>query len=175
MSREFEGVGVGLGVAQRLTKLMQGTLEVVSVYGEGSTFRLTLPLQRWLENEDNQILAGKNLAFFTVKAPSYFTTVMTQFGAHVEEFTERELLMNHIFSTSAPILFISSQVMMDEILQLVTHIRQLESKHRLLIVCYYDNLTQKQINELHAAGVDICQSTQLPHKAQAQAIKYWLE
>ena len=100
---------------------------------------------------------------------------MSKFGAHVDDFTEREALMNHIFSTSAPILFISSQVAIDEVLRLVTRIRQLESKHRLLIVCYYDSLSQKQINELQAAGVDICQSTQHSHKAQAQAVKQWLD
>ncbi|WP_230656414.1 sensor histidine kinase [Psychrobacter sp. I-STPA10] len=175
MSREFEGVGVGLGVAQRLTKLMDGKLEVDSVYGKGSTFRLLLPLQIWMQNEDNQILSGKRIIFYTVKPPSYFPAMITQFGAQVDEFSEIDALMNHIFTTSASGLMISSQVKVVDAMMLAEHIRQLESNHRLLIIYYYDDLSQKQMDELLASGVDICQTTQLSHKAQAQAIKSWLE
>jgi signal transduction histidine kinase/HPt (histidine-containing phosphotransfer) domain-containing protein len=37
------GTGLGLAISQQLTSLMKGTLTVDSVYGEGSTFTLTLP------------------------------------------------------------------------------------------------------------------------------------
>jgi len=38
-----EGTGLGLPISRRLAEMLQGTLEIESEAGEGSTFRLTLP------------------------------------------------------------------------------------------------------------------------------------
>jgi signal transduction histidine kinase len=38
-----EGTGLGLPISRRLAEMLQGTLDVESEVGEGSTFRLTLP------------------------------------------------------------------------------------------------------------------------------------
>ena len=42
-----EGAGIGLALSRRLAELMQGTLEVDSVPGQGSCFRIRLPLAAW--------------------------------------------------------------------------------------------------------------------------------
>ena len=39
----IEGTGLGLAITQRLLNMMGGTIEVKSVYGEGSTFTATIP------------------------------------------------------------------------------------------------------------------------------------
>ena len=43
-TRQFSGAGLGLAIVQRLAGLMGGQCAAESVPGEGSTFRLTLPL-----------------------------------------------------------------------------------------------------------------------------------
>jgi signal transduction histidine kinase len=43
-TRRFEGTGLGLYLSRSLTLLLGGGLNVVSEYGTGSTFTLTLPL-----------------------------------------------------------------------------------------------------------------------------------
>ncbi len=42
-NRNVEGTGLGLNIARQLAELMQGDIAVDSVYGEGSTFTITLP------------------------------------------------------------------------------------------------------------------------------------
>ncbi len=42
-NKNIEGTGLGLAITYRLVKMMQGWIFVESVYGEGSTFSVTLP------------------------------------------------------------------------------------------------------------------------------------
>jgi signal transduction histidine kinase len=45
LSRKHDGTGLGLAICQRLAHLMGGKIEAQSVWGQGSTFTVTLPLQ----------------------------------------------------------------------------------------------------------------------------------
>ena len=42
-NRGVEGTGLGLSITKRLVRLMKGTIEVESVYGEGTTFIIRIP------------------------------------------------------------------------------------------------------------------------------------
>jgi len=45
MTRRYGGTGLGLVITQRFAQMLQGTLEVKSEFGHGSTFILSLPIQ----------------------------------------------------------------------------------------------------------------------------------
>jgi signal transduction histidine kinase len=58
LSRSFEGTGLGLPLACRLTELHGGRLELISTKGKGTTARVILPASRLLHRDAVRVEAG---------------------------------------------------------------------------------------------------------------------
>ena len=50
-TRHYGGVGVGLAISQKIVKILNGKLTVVSEPGKGSTFSLSIPVELASVNE----------------------------------------------------------------------------------------------------------------------------
>lgn len=60
-NRLYEGMGIGLTIAKKLVKLLDGNIWVDSTLGKGSTFYFSFPIK---ENIENHIVEGKSDASF---------------------------------------------------------------------------------------------------------------
>ncbi len=67
--RTFEGTGIGLSLVQELVHLHNGTIAVESTLGQGSTFRVRLPMNKALSSEGDRHPASQ--AQSTDSATSY--------------------------------------------------------------------------------------------------------
>ena len=72
-NRNIEGTGLGLALAKRLTDLMQGKIEVQSIYGVGSSFTVTIP---------QQVIDAEPIGDFQQK----YSTVVDQAGKYHQSF-----------------------------------------------------------------------------------------
>ncbi|HLA45183.1 MAG TPA: ATP-binding protein, partial [Aggregatilineales bacterium] len=43
-TRKYEGTGLGLAISKRIVEMHGGKIEVESIYGQGSSFHIRLPL-----------------------------------------------------------------------------------------------------------------------------------
>ena len=63
-SSHIEGSGIGMGITKKLVELMDGTIEVKSKQGKGSTFTVTIPCRKASEDDSlvkkNSNLSNKN-------------------------------------------------------------------------------------------------------------------
>ena len=59
-SSHIEGSGIGMGITKKLVELMDGTIEVKSKQGEGSTFTVTVPCRK-ASKEDSLVKKNSNL------------------------------------------------------------------------------------------------------------------
>ena len=57
----IDGSGIGMGITKKLVELMDGTIEVKSKQGEGSTFTVTIPCRK-ASKEDSLVQKNSNLS-----------------------------------------------------------------------------------------------------------------
>ncbi|MBL4938814.1 MAG: response regulator [Lutibacter sp.] len=60
-SRIYGGTGLGLTIVKKLINLLKGEIKVESKFGEGSVFKITLPLKKSEEVSDEQTIENKLL------------------------------------------------------------------------------------------------------------------
>lgn len=81
-TRKYGGTGLGLAISKRLVELMGGSIDVVSVYGEGATFAFNLALEPSTEEAPPKLVPPeeqKDTRILIVDGPSGTQQVLTSY------------------------------------------------------------------------------------------------
>ncbi len=89
-TRKIEGTGLGLAITKSLVNEMGGNIEVSSVYGEGSTFTVTIP-QRIVDRSAMGPLTDYKVGQAAVKSRAAYNAVFTASDAIVLAVDDNEM------------------------------------------------------------------------------------
>ncbi len=56
-TREYEGTGIGLSLVKELVELMEGSIDVKSIFGEGTEFIINIPIE--IAQQESQVIKGQ--------------------------------------------------------------------------------------------------------------------
>ncbi|HUC48329.1 MAG TPA: ATP-binding protein [Xanthobacteraceae bacterium] len=108
-TRRYDGIGLGLTISTRIVERMSGTIAIESAVGNGSIFRVTIPLPRDGDSNETAFaapdLAGDNILIVAPAAieASLLARRLQRWGAHTvivpDEKVAAALLPEHAWST----------------------------------------------------------------------------
>lgn len=164
----------GLFLVKKLVELMKGEISVTSTPDMGSVFHVSFLLKDWKNNYERNLLINKQIAiWYQFEDLIEKAKRMTNAGAHVELFTNPELLKDYLLLQPVDALFISRRVKYEQILDFVSKFRLIETEGRVIIIYVYDakQMSLHNIELLKIAGVDYFVKQEILDETPEQYLK----
>jgi PAS domain S-box-containing protein len=165
ISREFGGTGLGLAISKRLVEMMGGEIGVDSVFGEGSTFWLTLALpvaeapsapvpahqaqQRRVQSA--RILLAEDVAM----NQEIVRSVLEAGGHQVDVVADGAAAIMAVEAQDYDVVLMDIQMPCMDGVTATKHIRALPGRaSRVPIIAMTANVLPEQVESFRAAGMD---------------------
>lgn len=87
----YEGAGLGLSIAKKLTEALDGTIAVSSQEGVGSIFRITLPFEIDRRTDEERLISKKQIVKPSFKGKKVLIVEDNELNMEITEFMMRDL------------------------------------------------------------------------------------
>jgi PAS domain S-box-containing protein len=162
-TRRQGGTGLGMAITYELVHLMNGSIEVISEKGQGTTFNIWLPLapgeaekiEPGINNESFEILRDLKVLLVEDNELNRLvaTSLMQNYGMVVVETENGQEAINLLKSESFDLIFMDLQMPVMDGLTATRHIRN-ELKLTTPIIALTANAFKKELEKCIAAGMN---------------------
>ncbi|MGM8909108.1 sensor histidine kinase [Psychrobacter sp. 1U1] len=178
VTRENEGVGIGLSVIKQIGQLLGASIEVDSEIGVGSKFIVTMPLRYKSQTQYEYLLKDINVVYYHHNEISSMVEMLGRLGANVSSQRNGQSMMDYISKVKVNVIMFAEEVLPEQVVQLTKHIRERETTYRSLLVYWYPLHKEQYVEsfeyDLKAAGIDYCHSAVQDAKLLTALLKKWV-
>ena len=175
--RHYEGTRVGLPVVKQILQLMGASIEVTSELGVGSQFMVTIPLRNKYKGWQQTLLEGLTVVYYHTDRNDSIAKELQQLGATVLSQQYEQLVIEQIMSKKIDIIMFAEDVIFEKVLHLAGLIREHETTHRALLICWYPAHSKHDLysaeHKLKIAGIDYCENSTQNTEELIKLLKKW--
>ena len=146
VNKEYEGIGIGLGIAQKLVEVLGGQLKVKTKIGEGSEFYFKIPIEILEEDKPKKISYEKVLIVEDNKANQIFMkVVLKKLGLDFDIADNGKIAVDLYKNFHYPLILMDINMPILDGMEATKLIRKYEKEH---------NLSNSKIIAVTATSID---------------------
>jgi CheY-like chemotaxis protein len=146
VNKEYEGIGIGLGIAQKLVEVLGGQLKVKTKIGEGSEFYFKIPIEILEEDKPKKISYEKVLIVEDNKANQIFMkVVLKKLGLDFDIADNGKIAVDLYKNFHYPLILMDINMPILDGIEATKLIRKYEKEH---------NLSNSKIIAVTATSID---------------------
>jgi CheY-like chemotaxis protein/HPt (histidine-containing phosphotransfer) domain-containing protein len=185
VTRRFGGTGLGMSICKELTSLMNGSIEVTSKKGEGTTIYVNIPLEKGTENdqseteteeENREILQNKKILVADDNEMNRLvaSTMLKHYGIIIEEAENGLEAIEKISREHFDLVLMDVQMPLMDGLAATTEIRKNISK-QLPVIALTALAYKEDEDKLLQHGMNGYLSKPFEERELIKTISYWLQ
>lgn len=172
-TRRYEGAGMGLALAQRLSQIMNGQLVVRSTPNEGSRFCLRVSMMPWQQNAPDQQLVARRVIVFETGLAGELSRMLASIGLNVHRIQSVEHAVQLCREDHIDALVICMHVSDNMAKDLIKQVRDIAHQHVIVIQAIERDRTHDQ-DDGYALGIDHWLRWPRPRAAIVEDLARWM-
>ncbi|MEC7120288.1 MAG: HAMP domain-containing sensor histidine kinase, partial [Pseudomonadota bacterium] len=173
-TRRYEGAGMGLALAQRLTQMMDGELRLISQPEQGSRFQLRLPLRYWQHAQVTDVLTGRRIVVYETGHAEGMCNMLVDLGIQVDRSRSIEHVLQLCLSEQIDAVLICIHVPSSGVRQLVLRLREQVTDQHVVVIQAVQADEAIDHDQGYALGIDHWIRTSVTPSELADQLGQWL-